>query len=348
MPDLPAPSLLAGASDSPTVTARNWSTPPSPFPFARRTGIWRNMADESSPAKQRILLVTGMLGAGKSTALKELEDLGWESIDNFPIRLLDRLIGSADSKAPSSHPLAIGFDCRTRGFVPADVIERVKTLSSRADLEITTLFLDCAGHELARRFDETRRRHFLAQDMPVPSGIKAERELLSPLRRWADVLIDTTDFTTNDLKQTIRDQFGETAPREMTVTVSSFGFARGMPPTTDLVFDMRFLDNPHWQPGLAQLTGLDEPVADHIAGNPLFQSAFTKIRDLLLELLPEYARQGKSYVNIAFGCTGGRHRSVYTAERMAQALRENGFSPTVLHRNLGSRAAGLIEGAQNH
>ncbi|MXO72648.1 RNase adapter RapZ [Alteraurantiacibacter buctensis] len=306
------------------------------------------MTDESPPPRQRVLLVTGMLGAGKSTALRELEDLGWESIDNFPIRLLDRLIGGAAGKGATGHPLAIGFDCRTRGFVPADIIERVKVLSERPDLEITTLFLDCAGHELARRFDETRRRHYLAQDMPVPSGIKAERELLAPLRRWAEVLIDTTDFTTNDLKQTIRSQFSQSAPQEMTVTVSSFGFARGMPPATDLVFDMRFLDNPHWAPGLAELTGLDEPVARHIAGNPLFVSAFAKMRDLLLELLPEYARQGKTYVNIAFGCTGGRHRSVYTAERMAQALREGGFSPTVLHRNLGSRAAGLVEGSPNH
>ncbi|WP_343808494.1 RNase adapter RapZ [Alteraurantiacibacter aestuarii] len=301
------------------------------------------MASQSVQSRQRILLVTGMLGAGKSTALRELEDLGWESIDNFPIRLLDRLLGNDTT----NHPLAIGFDCRTRGFVPADIIEQVKELSDRDDLEVTTLFLDCAGHELTRRFDETRRRHYLAQDMPVPAGIKAERELLSPLRRWADVLIDTTDFTTNDLKQTIREQFSQTAPREMTVTVSSFGFSRGMPPATDLVFDMRYLDNPHWQPGLKDLTGLDRPVADHISANPIFESTFVRIRDLLIELLPQYAAQGKSYVNIAFGCTGGRHRSVYTAERMAQALRDAGFSPTVLHRNLGSRAAELVEGSQH-
>ncbi|TIX51789.1 RNase adapter RapZ [Alteraurantiacibacter aquimixticola] len=300
------------------------------------------MVSESAPSRQRILLVTGMLGAGKSTALRELEDLGWESIDNFPIRLLDRLLGGDTS----GHPLAIGFDCRTRGFVPAEVIEEVKALSGRDDLEITTLFLDCAGHELTRRFDETRRRHFLARDLPVPAGIKAERELLAPMRRWADVLIDTTDFTTNDLKQRIRDQFGQTSPREMTVTVSSFGFSRGMPPATDLVFDMRFLDNPHWQPGLKELTGLDAPVAEYIASNPVFESSFARMRDLLLELLPQYAAQGKSYVNIAFGCTGGRHRSVFTAELMAQALREGGFSPTVLHRNLGSRAAELVEGSK--
>ncbi len=301
------------------------------------------MASDSALSRQRILLVTGMLGAGKSTALRELEDLGWESIDNFPIRLLDRLLGHDVSPMP----LAIGFDCRTRGFVPADIIEHVKDISLIPDLEVTTLFLDCAGHELERRFNETRRRHYLAHDMPVPSGIKAERELLAPLRRWADVLIDTTEFTTNDLKQTIREQFAQTAPREMTVTVSSFGFSRGMPPTADLVFDMRFLDNPHWEPGMKELTGLDEPVAEFISGNPIFDPSFARIRDLLLELLPHYAEQGKSYVNIAFGCTGGRHRSVYTAERMAQALREGGFSPTVLHRNLGSRAADQVEGSQH-
>lgn len=301
------------------------------------------MASDSSQGRQRILLVTGMLGAGKTTALRELEDLGWEAIDNLPIQLVERLLDPEIRR----YPMAFGFDCRTREFSPAEIIEQVKQLSERDDTEIVTLFLDCAGHELVRRFDETRHRHFLAQDMPVPQGIKAERELLAPLRRWADVLIDTTDFTVNDLKQKIREQFSDSAPREMTVIVSSFGFSRGMPPSSDLIFDMRYLDNPHWQPGLKELTGQDQPVADYIASNPVFESSFAKMRDLVLELLPQYALQGKSYVNIAFGCTGGRHRSVYTAERMAEALREGGFSPTVLHRNLGSRATALVEGTQH-
>ena len=298
------------------------------------------MSDESSQPRQRLLLVTGMLGAGKSTALRELEDLGWEAIDNFPIRLLQRLVGPE----ATAHALAIGFDCRTRGFVPAEVIERVKKLEAREDTAVLTLFLDCAGHELERRFNETRRRHFLAQDLPVARGIAAERELLSPLRRWADVLIDTTHFSTNDLQQRIRELFAATAPQDMTVTVSSFGFARGMPPVADLVFDMRFLDNPHWDPELRELTGIDEGVGAHIEQDPSFASVFARVRDLLLELLPRYAAQGKTYVNIAFGCTGGRHRSVFMAERIAEALREGGFSPTVLHRNLGSRAAEMIEG----
>lgn len=300
---------------------------------------------ESAPeSPQRILLVTGMLGAGKTTVLRELEDLGWESIDNFPIRLFERLIGG--EHAP--HPLAVGFDCRTRGFVPSAIIDKVGRLKAHGRLAITSLFLDCAGHELERRFNETRRRHFLARDMPVTAGIAAERELLAPLRDWADMLIDTTRFSVNDLKQTIRDRFATTAPREMTVTVTSFGFARGMPPAADLVFDMRFLDNPHWEPSLRELTGQEEAVRAHISSDPVFDSSFAKIRDLLLELLPRYAAQGKSYVNIAFGCTGGRHRSVYVAERIAEALRENGFSPTVLHRNLGSRTAGTVEASQNN
>lgn len=306
------------------------------------------MSRDSSDTRQRVLLVTGLLGAGKTTALKVLEDLGWETIDNFPIRLLDRMIDSPDAPAADIRPpLAIGFDSRTRGFNPNKVIERVKKLGSRDDLELTTLFLDCSGQELERRYNETRRRHPLAQDMPAAAGIAAERELMEPLRRWADAVISTTSFTSNDLQQAVRDQFKPAKAQGMTVTVSSFGFARGMPPIADLVFDMRFLDNPHWDPDLRELTGLDPAVADHIRRDPAFAEAFERIRDLILLLLPRYEAQGKAYVNIAFGCTGGRHRSVFTAEEVAGALRDAGFSPTLLHRNLSSRAANLIEGGQS-
>ena len=305
------------------------------------------MPSDSSPsdARQHILLVTGLLGAGKTTALRVLEDLGWEAIDNFPIRLLGRLIGKSGQEGPRP-PLAIGFDSRTRGFVPANIIAKVKDLSKRGDLLITTLFLDCASGELERRYNETRRRHPMARERPVGTGIRAERELLEPLRRWADAVVDTTEFSSNDLQQAIRESFADTAPQDMAVIVSSFGFARGTPPLADLVFDMRFLDNPHWVEELRELTGLDDAVGAHIRQDPAFDEAFAQIRTLLATLLPRYNAQGKSYVNIAFGCTGGRHRSVFTAERMAQALREDGFSPTVLHRNLGSRAADEIEGPQ--
>ncbi len=302
---------------------------------------------------QRILLVTGLSGAGKTTALRELEDLGWEAIDNFPIRLLDRMVGgdTAPSPAPSSAdappgPLAIGFDSRTRGFVPAEIIAQVKELDARGDIQLTTLFIDCASGELERRYDETRRRHPMAHDRPVRTGIMAERELLDPLRRWADMVIDTTAYSSNDLKRAVRAGFADDAPEDMAIIISSFGFARGTPPLADLVFDMRFLDNPHWVEGLREQTGLDSAVGAHIRTDPAFDTVFGQIRDLLLTLLPRYRAQGKSYVNIAFGCTGGRHRSVFTAAQMDAALRDAGFSPTVIHRNLGSRAADALEGLQ--
>lgn len=304
-------------------------------------------ATENDEKRQRLLLVTGMLGAGKTTVLRELEDLGWEVLDNFPIRLLRRLIGREGERPdPGAPPIAIGFDCRTRGFQPDEIIARVKQLSDRPDLLVTTLFLDCSTAELQRRFDETRRRHHLAHDMPVAEGIAAERELVAPLRRWSEALIDTTRFSTNELKQDIRERFAGDSPGSLTVTVISFGFARGVPPAADLVFDMRFLDNPHWVPNLREQTGLDVPVGEHIETDPAFGPAFTRISDLVVDLLPRYEEQGKTYVTVAIGCTGGRHRSVYTAEKLAGALREAGFAPTVLHRNLGSRAAEMIEGVQ--
>ena len=188
------------------------------------------MPSDSPDDRQRILLVTGMLGAGKTTALHELEDLGWEAIDNFPIRMLPRLIGRESERDNDAPPLAIGFDSRTRGFAPDAIIERVKQLNDRPDLEVTTLFLDCSDAELQRRFDETRRRHHLAHDMPVEAGIRAERDLVAPLRRWADVLIDTTRFSAKELQQVIRQHFSGASREPMTVTVSSFGFAKGVPP----------------------------------------------------------------------------------------------------------------------
>jgi UPF0042 nucleotide-binding protein len=297
-------------------------------------------ADPPRPP-QRLLLVTGLSGAGKSTALAVLEDLGWETIDNFPVRLLKRLVAMPDE---ARGPLAIGFDSRTRGFVPADIIALVKDLVAREDILLSFVFLDCAGSELERRFNETRRRHPMAAGRPVLEGIAAERELLEPLRRWAEIMIDTSAMTSNDLQGHIRQLFApDSADGAMTLTLSSFGFARGMPPLADLVFDMRFLDNPHWVPTLRELTGQDAPVGEHVEKDPAFADAFARIRDLLVMLLPRYAAQGKPYVHVAFGCTGGRHRSVYTAERMAESLRAAGFSPTVRHRNLGSRAADEIE-----
>ncbi|MFN2100087.1 RNase adapter RapZ [Altererythrobacter sp. MF3-039] len=299
-----------------------------------------NNSSEVEPEQQAILLVTGTSGAGKTTALHTLEDLGWEVIDNFPVRLLERLIGKSKS---AGTPLAIGVDSRTRGFDPVKINDLIERLSQRDELSIGTLFVDCASSELERRYNENRRRHPMAQGRPVLDGIKAERELLEPLRSAAELVIDTTDYSTNQLQQVVRDRFQASATEEMVITVTSFGFARGMPPLADLVFDMRFLDNPHWDEALREQTGQDEAVGAYIERDEAFAPAFERIRDLLLFLIPQYREEGRSYLNIAFGCTGGRHRSVFTAERMAQVLRDEGFSPTVLHRNLATRAADQLE-----
>ena len=298
--------------------------------------------DPISTSRQHILLVTGMLGAGKSTALDVLEDLGWETIDNLPVRFLKTM---AAAPGLSSSPLAIGFDARTRGFVPEDIIALVERLNSQG-VSISTMFIDCSTEELERRYNETRRRHALANDRPLAEGIRAERDILAPLRNWAEVVIDTTSFNPNDLQQHVRELYSEAPGAPLTLTVSSFGFARGAPPLADLVFDMRFLDNPHWVEGLREKTGLDEEVGDHIKKDPGFTASTSRILPLITDLLPRYEAQGKSYVHIAFGCTGGRHRSVFTAEQIAQGLRDAGFSPTVRHRNLGSRTTDEIEGAK--
>ncbi|MEY2943006.1 MAG: RNase adapter RapZ [Pseudomonadota bacterium] len=295
--------------------------------------------------KQRVLLVTGMLGAGKTTALRVLEDLGWEVMDNFPIRLLERLLDSHEADHDEHTPLAIGFDSRTRGFNPHAITSLVKKLNQRHDLELTTIYLDCSGEELQRRYNETRRRHHLAIDMPAASGISAEREIMEPLRRWADMVISTTAFAANELQQAIRELFAPDYGPDITLTISSFGFARGMPPVADFVFDMRFLDNPHWDPAIRPLTGQDAAVAEFIQNDPAFAEVYNQILQLLLTVLPRFKDKAKAYVHIAFGCTGGKHRSVYMAEKIAAALLQHAYRPTILHRNLANRATDLIHGA---
>ena len=216
----------------------------------------------------RILLVTGMSGAGKSTALKSLEDMGWEAVDNLPLLLLNRLlVTKLPEGASDDRPLAFGIDSRTRGFDAQEIVERIKAMRERGD-DIATVFLDCGGSELERRYSETRRRHPLALDRPASDGIARERELLSPLRRWADHVIDTTSSTSNDLRLEMRTRFGERLSSAPTLSVLSFGFARGLPRNADLVFDMRFLRNPHWDDALRPMSGLDRQVADYVAADP--------------------------------------------------------------------------------
>ena len=294
---------------------------------------------------QRILLVTGMSGAGKSTALNALEDMGWEVVENLPLTLLDRLLSTQTAEgATATRPLALGIDTRTRGFDAQNIVTRIKALREMEGENVATLFLDCGGQELERRYSETRRRHPLAQDRPAVDGIARERELLSALRRWADHVLDTTALTSNDLRQEIRARFADEHSEDPTLSILSFGFARGLPRNADLVFDMRFLRNPHWDNDLRPLTGMDAAVGDYIKQDPAYEAAVAQILSLLLLLLPRYRAEGKAYVSVAFGCTGGRHRSVFVTQYIAEQLRRAHFSPTVTHRDLGSTPLDSIEG----
>ena len=306
-----------------------------------------NRTTSSEP--QKILLVTGVSGAGKTTVLKTLEDLGWEAVDNFPINLAGQLLkipASGGDDGPNI-PLALGFDSRTRGFDAEALIRQIKHLQNQPNLNILTLFLDCAGVEIERRYAETRRRHPMAQDRPAMDGIAIDRTLMEPFRRWAETVIDTSKLSAHDLQQVIRERYSsETSPHSI-ITVTSFGYSRGVPHNADLVFDLRFLRNPHWDSALRPLTGLDASVSEYVAADPEYDEAMQKIRELLRFLLPLYDAQGKAYVNIAFGCTGGRHRSVHVAEKFGGWLREDGFALTVSHRNLTSRPIDALEEPAN-
>jgi RNase adapter protein RapZ len=307
------------------------------------------MTGKRSSKPQTILLVTGLSGAGKSTVLKTLEDLGWEAVDNFPVRLAGPLldIPATGGRSTQRLPLALGFDSRTRGFKVEQLIKQIKDLQKNPELNIMTMFLDCSGSEVERRYSETRRRHPLAQDRPAIDGIGLERTMMEPLRRWAETVIDTTRLSANDLQTEIREKFGNQTAAHSTITVTSFGFSRGVPHNADLVFDLRFLRNPHWDKNLRPMTGLDSEVSAYVKADPEYEGAMTRIKDLLAFLLPLYDTQGKAYVNIAFGCTGGRHRSVHVAEAFGRWLRDEGFSPNVVHRNLTSRPIDALEGPAN-
>jgi UPF0042 nucleotide-binding protein len=286
-------------------------------------------------ATKRILFVTGMSGSGKKTALKALEDMGWETVDNLPVSLVDRLLAAspAEGSPDEGRPLALGIDSRTRAFDCRHVIDRARSLRA-GGRETSILFMDASGAEITRRYSETRARHPLAQDRRIEDGIIYERELLAPLRAAADELIDTTGVTTNELQALLRQRFGDSAAAGATLTVMSFAFSRGVPRDADLMFDMRFLRNPHWVPHLKHHDGLDPEVAAYIAGDPIYTEAKAQIEQLILLLLPRYNAEGKNYVTIAIGCTGGKHRSVHFAESLASRLRGAGFSPTVRHRDL--------------
>ena len=291
------------------------------------------------PSLPRLLLVTGMSGAGKSTVLDALEDMGWDCVDNLPSALLKDFV-HGERAARQKMPVAVGMDVRSRGFDPKAL---PSLLASIEGVTPEILYLDCAGSELIRRYDETRRRHPLAPDRPAEDGIARERGATAPLRRSADIVLDTTDLTPADLRDVLRQRYGGDVDQPV-ITVASFGFARGISRTADLVFDMRFLANPHWIDALRPLTGEDPAVQDYVAADPAWAVMMEQVETLSTTLIPRYWAAGKSYLTIAFGCTGGRHRSVAAAVEMAKRLHRAGFSPIVRHRDLASPPSDTIEG----
>lgn len=278
-----------------------------------------------------MLIVTGMSGAGRSTALKALEDLGYEAVDNLPLSLLPNLVAPG---AGTRRPLAVGVDVRTRDFGVEPFLEELDELIGRRDVWVRVLFLDADAEVLRRRFTETRRRHPAAPDRPVTDGIKREAGLLAPLRDRADEVIDTSEMSIGDLKRRLDANYALDHAPGLAVFVTSFAYRRGLPHEADLVFDVRFLKNPHYDDALRPCTGLDGPVGDFIEADPDFGGFFEHLTTLLEPLLPRYSAEGKSYLTIAVGCTGGRHRSVYTAERLGAWLNSKGERVSVSHRDL--------------
>ncbi len=280
-----------------------------------------------------VLLVTGLSGAGKTSALKAFEDMGYEAIDNVPLSLLNALV-KPTQKDGFQRPIAIGIDIRTRDFAVDAFIDELDGMLNETSLEAGVLFIDCDDDELRRRYAETRHKHPLAQDRPVSDGIAHERRLVSILRNRADVVIDTTRFGPGELKRILEGHFGLGHETTLSVFVTSFSFRQGLPREADLVFDVRFLANPHYDPALKELTGRDEAVADYIAKDTGFGNFFDNLTCLISPLLPRYAAEGKSYLTIAIGCTGGRHRSVFVAEKLARWLENEDRSIHLLHRDL--------------
>jgi len=281
--------------------------------------------------KPRLLVVTGMSGAGKTSALKVLEDLGYEAVDNLPLGLLPRLAGGDE---PPRRPIAVGLDSRTRGFHADTLLAALDTLRGVGVMDAQLLFLDCDDDILHNRYTATRRVHPLAADRPVADGIALERELLAPARARADSVIDTSKLKLPELRAMLIAAWGLRADTSLNVMVTSFSYRQGLPREADLVFDMRFLANPFYEPDLRELSGEDAPVAAYIERDPAFAPFFDRLGAMLRDLLPAYARAGKRYLTIAVGCTGGRHRSVHTAKKLAETLENGPWRVALRHRDI--------------
>ena len=293
-----------------------------------------NVPDDADPPLSlagRVLVVTGLSGAGRTTALKALEDMDCEAVDNLPVRLMATLIHQGPA---AGRGLAIGVDVRTRDFDAAQFAKDIAALRAAVDTPVEMLFLDSANDVIARRYTETRRVHPMASDRPLADGIVAERRLLAPLREAADFVMDTSHSNIHEFARLLRDRLVGTAAAEPNVLVTSFSYRNGVPRDADMVFDVRFLRNPHYDSQLRPLTGRDPGVGSYIAEDPDFEGFFERLTGLLALLMPRFREEGKSYLTIAIGCTGGRHRSVYVAERLRGWITERMTRVELRHREL--------------
>ncbi|MGH7068810.1 MAG: RNase adapter RapZ [Acetobacteraceae bacterium] len=295
------------------------------------------MIAESVPSAMRVVLVTGLSGGGKATILHALEDLGYEAVDNPPLPLVGSLVSR------SGRSLAIGIDARTRGFDAVAVLDMLSVLRRNPALSPALVFAEADEAVLLKRFTESRRRHPLAPQGKVADGIAAERAVAAPLRAAADLVVDTSETSPAAVRRLIGGHFGAEAGAGLAVSVISFAYSVGLPREADLVFDVRFLRNPHYVSTLSPLSGRDPEVGAFIEADPDYAAFFSRICDLLTLLLPRYRQQGKSYVTIAVGCTGGRHRSVHVAERLSGVLAKAGWRVETTHRELVSAPGGAEE-----
>ncbi|MBV8391637.1 MAG: RNase adapter RapZ [Alphaproteobacteria bacterium] len=280
-------------------------------------------------------MITGLSGAGRVTALHALEDFGYVAVDNVPLPLLTELMHSTSGGGgEAAVPLAFGIDTRTYGFNAQDLVKRMEELRERPDLKAQLLFLSADTETLQRRYTESRRPHPLSPDRPVIDGIIEEQGQIFFVRDWSDVTIDTSTLSPHQFKQMLAGHFALEHTSGMRLAMMSFSFRRGLPREADLVFDARFLKNPHYVPELKPLTGRDPKVTAYIAADPDYAPFLERLQGLIGPLLPRFEAEGKSYLTIAVGCTGGKHRSVAVAEALADWLRKAGRSVSLTHRDV--------------
>ena len=286
----------------------------------------------TTPQALRIAVITGLSGAGKSTAVRALEDEGFFCIDNLPVPFLQTLVELLTRGGGDITRVALVVDARVGRFL--EQAPEVFAEARRAGASIETVFLDASDETLLRRFSETRRRHPLAPDRPVQEGIAEERLRLSGLRRIADELIDTTRLSVHDLRQLVHDRFGRPLGERLVVTLLSFGYRHGLPPQSDMVFDVRFLQNPFFVEELRDKSGHDAAVSDYVLKQPAAEEFLERVEGLCRFLLPNYREEGKSYLTVSIGCTGGRHRSVVVAHELSRRLGSAGERVRVWDRDV--------------